>query len=98
MYNEQSPNCGSKQPSVAQYDQAIGALEKEQSYTEGVIDQLFDKLDRVLAPPKPVLSDGCGVEAPEKWQGQMLDHIDSMKRTQARMSCRLQDILSRLPF
>ena len=98
MYNEQSPSCAAKQPSLAQYDQAIGGLEKEQSYTEGVIDQLFDKLDRVLAPSRPVLSDGCKVEAPEKWQGQVLDHIDSLKRTQTRMSCRLQDILSRLPF
>jgi hypothetical protein len=98
MYNEQSPNCGTKQPSVAQYDQAIGGLEKEQAYTEGVIDQLFDKLDRVLAPSKPALSDGCDVAAPEKWQGPVLDHIDSLRRTQTRMSVRLQDILSRLPF
>lgn len=100
MYGEQNASCiaNAKQPPVSQYDEAIGGLEKEQAFTEGVIDQLFDRLDRVLSPAQPMLSDGCGVEAPEKWQGQVLDHIDSLKRTQTRMSCRLHDILSRLPF
>lgn len=98
MYGEQKASCISiKQPPISQYDEVIGSLEKEQSYTDGVIDQLFDKLDRVLAPSRPVV-DGCGQESPEKWQGPVLDHIDLLKRRQTHMSSRLQDILSRLPF
>jgi hypothetical protein len=97
MLYEQNPSCAAKQPSVAQYDEAIGALEKEQGYTDVLIDQILSKLDRVLSPERPVLDDAC-MAAPEKWQGPVLDHIDSLNRKQARMSFRLHDILSRLPF